>query len=893
MAAGDIGSSYIDALEFGASNGTSNLVHISGDVYAGCYSDGYGDGHVFTIAIDEDGNIGSSVIEDFEFETDIATYPQIVRIKTTNYFIITYRGPNDDGFMKTIYISDAGDIASAVTDTWEFDADTCKGMCKVRHVNGTIYMMAYSGIDDDLQVITFEISDTGDIDSTGVIDQVELGGSNSPNLQPGVELHYDDGSTVIFAIAFTDDEADTDGYISTVQISYDGTIASEIATLEFNTSQAVHISMCKVFSTGWHNWYAISYSGVDGDCFVTTVIISNDGLTLTLKSTLEADADYGAYTDIQRIGDSVVANVFVSQESSTTCTLKTYSIGLNGEIAALDSIDFESTYGTTPFLNKIENSNNIWAIFYVGGSSELNTIKTYEIEIPYFRFGFPLLEGEAGTGSLQESRRGCAATPEFSGNLVSLVARVYNLSVSHDITCSIWKESDKTLIAYKEVTGVSHSGDAWVKFALNGEAIEAGISYILAVHATSGNFSNIRYANVADYAPYYYQSLTYTNSPTSPWSGYTYTQFLTRQYEIYCNYTMTSEAVTVSMNPATLASSAQSLSVAAGATVNMNAATLASSVNALSLMPGAVTISISPSTLVTGAQSLSMAVGGVTIPVNALTIASGVQSLGVSPGAVALLVDALSLTAAAQSLDVSTATMVAMNAASLTAAAQNLTVSPSEAILAMNAATIASSTQNLTVALGTLPVTIAMDALSMIASAAQVTLAPAAVSIAMDALTIASAAQDLTLYALTTININPATMTLTPVSTTIIPGGTTIGVNPASIISSAQNLSVFLAGAPVTINMDPAIIASSVGNLTMYALTTINMDALSMAVAAQNLSTAVGASSILLSPAALTITPMDLFIIGGIVILPDGRGIIVAAEDRNVIIATEDRIIGV
>lgn len=865
MAIGNIGS-VIDSFTFGSSYGSSNLVHISGDVYVGCYSEN--NGRVFTITIDTNGRIGAAVIDELEYDANVAAYSQIVRIKETNYFIITYQGTSTDGYMVTIHISDNGTITSI--DNWEFDPNTCHGMCKVQHVNGTIYMIAYSGTDSDLFVKTFGVSDVGVIDDiTGMIDTLEIGGSDEPNWQPGVVRHYDSGSSVVFAIAFTDDEASTDGYVSTVSMTYAGGSITEITSLEFDNIHGLYIAMCKARMDGADTIYAISYSGLDDDHYIASVHITEDGSTVTFLNKFEADTDYGIFNDIQQVSEGIVADVSVSDESSINCTLRTFSIALNGNIVLLDTEEFESTYGSQPFLNKIVGSPGVFAIFYIGGSPIVNTIKTYLIEKGLLFFGFDA-EDDDGYGALKNYRRGSAAAPEFSGKLISIFARIGHYNQPVPTVAAVWKESDKTLVAYSAPVSVAHgNGNAWVEFALDSEAIIAGTKYILTLQSEFiGGVSELQFRTVAG-AEYYWHSITYVEVPVSPWVGWTLNTALNRQFEVYAIYkhvdsnlsmtvatlgsvpqNLTVDAgaggVTVSMNVATLASSAPSLALSMGEkTISMSVATLVSSANALTVVPVTI-INMDAVTLASFAPSLALSLGSVTLQVNASTLASGAQSLGVSPGAVALLVDAL---------------------------------------------TITSSAELLTVVLGTGPQTISMNSATLAASAETLIVAPGGVSLIMDASTLISSAEALTLYSTVTINMLVATSALSAESLALSTGAVSLSMNASTLISSAEVLTVSVAGAPQILNMFAATLASDAPTFIMQTTTTLLMDAINMIASTPAFAMIPGATIVAVQSISIISNAVNLYVVGGTLMLPEGRKIIVAPEDRLFYILNEDRIL--
>ena len=154
---GYIGYWSIDDLEFDTSDGYEpSIIHISGDNYAVAYRGAGDDGFIKTISINSSGDIGNSIIDSLEFDTDYCYDPYIIPIQN-NVYAITYCGPGNDGFLKTVSISAGGEIENSVVDTLEFDNQTCYEPVII-HVSGDIYAIVYRGNGNDGFIKTVEIS---------------------------------------------------------------------------------------------------------------------------------------------------------------------------------------------------------------------------------------------------------------------------------------------------------------------------------------------------------------------------------------------------------------------------------------------------------------------------------------------------------------------------------------------------------------------------------------------------------------------------------------------------------------------------------------------------------------------------------------------------------------
>ena len=90
-----------------------------------------------------------------------------------------------------------------------------------------------------------------------------------------------------FALAYQG--PDGDGFITTFDISADGTTITEIASLEHDNIIGNDNSLTKVDA----DTFALAYQGPDGDGFITTFDISADGTTITEIASLEHDTDFG------------------------------------------------------------------------------------------------------------------------------------------------------------------------------------------------------------------------------------------------------------------------------------------------------------------------------------------------------------------------------------------------------------------------------------------------------------------------------------------------------------------------------------------------------------------------------------------------------------------------
>jgi hypothetical protein len=151
---GHIGG-VIDTLEFAPSNGYEpSLIDIATDIYAIAYRGPGNDGFVDTISIAEDGHI-AGVISSLEFDTSDGYEPRIVKV-TTGIYAVAYSGSSNNGFVDTISVAEDGQIGSNVIDSINIDSDCYEP--EVLNTSGSVFAIAYRGPNNDGFIKTIDIS---------------------------------------------------------------------------------------------------------------------------------------------------------------------------------------------------------------------------------------------------------------------------------------------------------------------------------------------------------------------------------------------------------------------------------------------------------------------------------------------------------------------------------------------------------------------------------------------------------------------------------------------------------------------------------------------------------------------------------------------------------------
>jgi len=321
----NIDYSIIDTLEFETDDGDDQIVtHISDDVFVIAYRGPDTDGFLKTVDITSDGTI-VSVLDMLEYDAIAGFTPDIINV-SDDVFVIAYRGPDTDGFLKTVDIMRDGTIGSVI-DTLEYDTELSRDPDIIK-VSGDVFAIVYRGPSVDGFLKTVDITSEGTIGT--VIDTLEF------DTIAGLTPNIINVSGNIFAIVYQG--PDTDGFLKTVDIMKDGTIGSVIDTLEFDADFGLNPDIINISG----NVFAISYQGVGSDGVLKTIIIRDDGAISSVIDTLEFYAANGTDPDIINLSEDVFAIVYrgpgVDGFLKTVDIAKDGTIGSVGESLALDNI---------------------------------------------------------------------------------------------------------------------------------------------------------------------------------------------------------------------------------------------------------------------------------------------------------------------------------------------------------------------------------------------------------------------------------------------------------------------------------------------------------------------------------------------------------------------------
>ncbi|UCF13308.1 MAG: type IV pilin [Thermoplasmatales archaeon] len=364
---GHIDGNFIDKFTFDAFDGWKpNIHHVSGDSYAVFYGGRDNQASVKIVEIYSDGTIKNEVVDRFYFDNVSGREPSAIQVNGPIY-AVAYRGTGNDGFLVTFQIESAMvvSINPTIIDILEFDTSNCYNP-KIIHVNGSFYAIAYRGNNNDGILKTVEISDIGMI-TDPVIDSAEVGifDFDTPD---AIHIFGD-----VYAIAYRG--LYSDGYIRTFKIDNTGFINdSTIDTIEFDTDECWDPKIIHVNG----DIYAVAYEGPNWHGLLKTVEINSYGnITDSVIDTLEFDSNQGWYPSIIHVSGDIYAIAYTGTGNDGWLT--TVSIDNTGAITdtVIDSLDFNTNVAYEHAI--IHINGDVFAIAYRGPDDD-GWMTTVEID---------------------------------------------------------------------------------------------------------------------------------------------------------------------------------------------------------------------------------------------------------------------------------------------------------------------------------------------------------------------------------------------------------------------------------------------------------------------------------------------------------------------------------
>ena len=185
-----------------------------------------------------------------------------------------------------------------------------------------------------------------------------------------------------YALAYSG--VDDDGFISTFTISSDGATITEVDSLEHDTDTNGHPinknganSLVKVDS----DTFALAYTGADDDGFISTFTIDSDGNITAVRTqsegnNLEHDTSKGWNNSLVKVDSDTVALAYTDVWGDGI--IKTFTISSDGTtITQVESLEHDTVYNADNSLVHVDS--DIFALAYNGPDQD-GFISTFSID---------------------------------------------------------------------------------------------------------------------------------------------------------------------------------------------------------------------------------------------------------------------------------------------------------------------------------------------------------------------------------------------------------------------------------------------------------------------------------------------------------------------------------
>lgn len=376
--AGNIGAAVIDSLEFDTDTAADpSVAFIAQDIFAIAYDGVDFDGFVVTVDIDDAGNIGAAVIDSLEFDADRGQQPSIVHL-VGDISAIAYVGPNADGFIASVDIDAFGNIGAAVIDSLEFDTASAFDTYAYKIENDTVAVV-YSGPNTDGFVATIDIDGAGNI-AASVIGSFEFETSvaNNPFIvevgEPVYAVAYSGGGNI--------------GEISTIAIETDSAELTNIQNLVTDNARTVLVLSANATDTqisvdnglGIDNGDSLYIDDGTNAEIVTVSGVSNNVITVSALANTY-DVSSGTVTVDVLSG----ATHTVSFNTATTDVIEkiryTLSAAAITDGASFASVDFANISGVTGSATPESASASVVVLDVTGGATiNFNTTVSVDLQ---------------------------------------------------------------------------------------------------------------------------------------------------------------------------------------------------------------------------------------------------------------------------------------------------------------------------------------------------------------------------------------------------------------------------------------------------------------------------------------------------------------------------------
>ena len=363
----------------------TSLVHLDSDTYVLAFQSGINKSGISTFTISPDGN----TITELDFllhDTSNSGYNSLVKVDSDTV-ALAYRS-SGSGIIKTFDIDSGGDITLA--DSLKHTTGSGGFYNSLVHVASDTFALAYQ--DSSLWMATFTINSDGDITA------VRTETNSDPTARAFSFTYGSDGSypsmvqvdSDTYAVAHTG--PNSDGFITTFNISSDGTTITEEDVLEHDTHEASWNSLVHVASDTFALAYKHGYSAPTGSSISTFTIESDGDITAVMAHSDGSGCCANNQFWHTNAAVETWSRSFVQMDSDTFALsltqaivggyITTFNISSDGNtITKLDTLQHDTDYATRGSILKVDSDTV--AIAYYGGSSggSGGIISTFTISI--------------------------------------------------------------------------------------------------------------------------------------------------------------------------------------------------------------------------------------------------------------------------------------------------------------------------------------------------------------------------------------------------------------------------------------------------------------------------------------------------------------------------------
>jgi hypothetical protein len=306
------------------------------------------------------GYMPTAVTSGYEWNENTGIYPDMLRVGTSQYYLITYTGPASTGWLNTTRVwDDNGTIKQTPVDSLEYELTWAGGYTQsLCHVSGDIYAVAYCDNANKVRIKTFSVNSTnGDIGS--LIGGVRLNSQNMSQHQRMIKV-----SGKMYAMVYNN-RTSSRGWMETFYISDSGAYAvTRNDTICFDTTPVSYVNVESIDN----NTIAIVYQGQSNHGRLVTYNISSSGdITNTRADYWEFDAVCGVEPSIMHISDNVYAIAY--SDTNSDLQVKTVTIASTGMITKswIDTLTADAGTAYYPTLFKV-NEKSVYGVTFSGNT---------------------------------------------------------------------------------------------------------------------------------------------------------------------------------------------------------------------------------------------------------------------------------------------------------------------------------------------------------------------------------------------------------------------------------------------------------------------------------------------------------------------------------------------